>query len=142
MWLRYKTIQRKPSHRISGRYCVVPGNTVSTPPPWKVFSFETTPSEFPMSMTFHGVGIDIFWNHTFPPPWDVAYRHLLDCSCENACTACWQACDTCASFVEEHTLIQLQMYSCVKQHGQVISFCIFFPQKSLCCVKYIEHLFL
>ena len=31
LWLRYKTIQRKPSHRISGSYCVVPENNHTSP---------------------------------------------------------------------------------------------------------------
>ena len=40
-----------------------------------------------------------------------------------------------------HTITDVIIY-CVKQHVQIISFCIFFLLKSLCCVKYIEHLFL
>lgn len=52
LWLRYKTIHRRPSDRISGSYCVVPGNIHTSP--MEDFSFETTPSEFPM--TCHGVG--------------------------------------------------------------------------------------
>lgn len=40
-----------------------------------------------------------------------------------------------------HTITDVIIY-CVKQHVQIISFSIFFLQKSLLCVKYIEHLFL
>ena len=54
--LRYKTIQRKPSHRISDSHCVVPENNHTTP--MGVFSFQNSPSDFPM--TFHRVIMDIF----------------------------------------------------------------------------------
>ena len=72
-------------------HCVVPENIhyptegffgLNPPPPWNfqfsfILPFKNSgfgpPSPLEIPMTFHGVGMDIFWNYTLYERWDISF---------------------------------------------------------------------